>query len=221
MENAVMPSHESNPKFQPSAIPAPAEATLLLHKAASGDRQAAEQLLPLVYEQMRALAGSQFAAQPGGGQSGHTLQPTALVHEAYVRLIRAPEGGGYESRGHFMAVAAMAMRQILTDHARRKRAAKRSGGEGAERVDFTIVEATVPAQNSPGLGTKSGLDIEQLDDVLTELERLDPRRHQVVCLRFFGGLEMAEVARVIGVSLSTVEADWRSARAWLAVRLKS
>lgn len=215
------------PSHDPSAprLP-PAEATILLQKAASGDRLAAEQLLPLVYEQLRALAGSQFAAQPRGARSGHTLQPTALVHEAYVRLIRAPEGGTYESRGHFMAVAAMAMRQILTDHARRKRAAKRGGaGIGAEhsgeRVDFTIVEATVPASNSPGLGTKSGLDVEQLDDVLTELDRLDPRRHRVVCLRFFGGLEMAEVAKVIGVSLSTVEADWRSARAWLAVRLKN
>ena len=207
----------------PSRLP-PAEATLLLHKAASGDRVAAEQLLPLVYEQLRALAGSQFAAQPGGAKSGHTLQPTALVHEAYVRLIRAPEGGEYESRGHFMAVAAMAMRQILTDHARRKRAAKRGGGDLAgQRVDFTIVESTVPSSDrSPqALGTKGGLDVEQLDDVLSELERLDPRRHRVVCLRFFGGLEMSEVARIIGVSLSTVEADWRSARAWLAVRLKS
>lgn len=204
-----------------ASLPVPAEATILLQRAASGDRVAAEQLLPLVYEQLRALAGSQFAAQPNGGKGGHTLQPTALVHEAYVRLIRAPEGGEYESRGHFMAVAAMAMRQILTDHARRRRAAKRGGGSDAgERVDFTIVESTVPASNSPGLGTKSGLDVEQLDDVLSELERLDPRRHRVVCLRFFGGLEMSEVARVIGVSLSTVEADWRSARAWLAVRLR-
>lgn len=200
----------------------PADATLLLHQAASGDRLAAERLLPLVYEQLRALAGSQFAAQPGGGRGGHTLQPTALVHEAYVRLIRAPDGGGYESRGHFMAVAAMAMRQILTDHARRRRAAKRGGGDNAgQRVDFTIVESTVPAADGPGLGTKSGLDIERLDDVLSELERLDPRRHRVVCLRFFGGLQMTEVARVMDISLSTVEADWRSARAWLAVRLKA
>lgn len=200
-----------------SDLPPPREATILLHRAASGDRVAAEELLPLVYEQLRALAGSQFTGQ----SAAHTLQPTALVHEAYVRLIRAPEGGGFESRGHFMAVAAMAMRQILTDHARRKRAAKRGGGDASgERVDFTIVEATAPAPGS-GLAPKSGLDVEHLDDVLNELEKVDPRRHRVVCLRFFGGLEMGEVARVMDVSLSTVEADWRSARAWLAVKLKA
>lgn len=210
-----------------SALPHPAQATLLLQRAASGDRLAADQLLPVVYEQLRTLASNQFSTRASGAVNssqgtvpGHTLQPTALVHEAYVRLIRSPDGtqGGYESRGHFMAVAAMAMRQILADHARRKRTAKRGGD--AQRIDITFVEENIVAKSGRLGNSPAGLDVEHLDDVLAELERLDDRRHRVVCLRFFGGLEMAEVARVMDVSLSTVEADWRSARAWLAMKLK-
>jgi RNA polymerase sigma factor (TIGR02999 family) len=176
--------------------------TVMLERAVSGDREAAEALMPLVYEELRRVSGSLMHGQA----ASHTLQPTALVNEAYMRLINARDG--YANRAHFMAVAATAMRQILTDHARRKRAAKRGGG--AKAVG-DIEQVAAPSG--------AALDAVALDDALTRLEALDPRRHRVVVLRFFGGLTVEETADLLGVSRSTVEADWRSARAWLAVEL--
>lgn len=180
-----------------------AHVTLVLQRIADGDREAAEQLLPFVYDELRRMAGAAMSSQ----SKAHTLQPTALVHEAYVRLIR-PEDG-YQNRSHFMAVASMAMRQILTDHARRKRAARR-GGDG-HKVSAETVQLEGP--------DKGGVDIVALDDALSRLAELDPRRHRVVELRFFGGLSVEEVAELLDVSRSTVEADWRAARAWLAAEL--
>jgi RNA polymerase sigma-70 factor (ECF subfamily) len=179
------------------------DVTIMLDRVASGDRAAAEALMPLVYDELRRLSGSLMRSQA----TSHTLQPTALVNEAYLKLINAPEG--FHNRPHFMAVAATAMRQILTDHARRKRAAKRGGGEA--RAVGDIAQVADPAGR--------GLDPIVLDDALTKLASLDPRRHRVVELRFFGGLNVEEVADLLGVSRSTAEADWRSARAWLAVEL--
>lgn len=181
----------------------PGDVTIMLDRVATGDRDAAEALMPLVYDELRRLSGSMMSGQA----KSHTLQPTALVNEAYLKLINAPEG--FNNRAHFMAVAATAMRQILTDHARRKRAAKRGGGEVRDAGD--VEQVADPSGR--------GFDPVALDDALTKLASLDARRHRVVELRFFGGLSVDEVAGLLGVSRSTVEADWRSARAWLAVEL--
>lgn len=179
------------------------EVTLMLDRVASGDREAAEALMPLVYDELRRISGSMMKHQPGS----HTLQPTALVNEAFLRLIGAT--GGFANRMHFMAVASVAMRQILTDYARRKRAAKRGGGTA--RSTGEVEQVADP--------TGQQIDPVALDDALTKLAAMDPRRHRVVELRFFGGLTVDEAATLLGVSKSTVEADWRSARAWLAVEL--
>lgn len=182
------------------------DATVILSAAAAGDVAAAEQLLPLVYAELRALAASHLRRQ----RQDHTLQPTALVHEAFLRLIDQA-AANWKSREHFYAVAALAMRQILADHARRKRAAKRGGG-GWQRVGMEqALDAALPGID---------LDIVALDDALQALGKLDARKHRVVELRFFGGLSVDEVADVLGVSKTTVESDWRAARAWLNVELK-
>ncbi|MEZ6164178.1 MAG: sigma-70 family RNA polymerase sigma factor [Phycisphaerales bacterium] len=178
------------------------EVTVILDRVAAGDRAAAEALIPLVYDELRQISGSVMRNQA----SSHTLQPTALVNEAYLKLIRAPEG--FANRSHFLAVAATAMRQILTDHARRKRAAKRGGGA---RASGEVDQVAAPSGQA--------IDTVALDDALRRLEALDPRRHRVVELRFFAGLTVEETADLLGLSRSTVEADWRSARAWLAVEL--
>jgi RNA polymerase sigma-70 factor, ECF subfamily len=187
------------------------EATMLLQAMAGGDEAAAERLFPLVYEELRALAGSYFRHQPGN----HTLQPTALVHDAYLRMI---DQSGWNNRAHFMAVAATAMRQILTDHARRRNADKR-GGEW-EKVGFDAA-LDQEAPQGGGTGGDGELDLVALDEVLTKLEGLDARKHRVVELRFFGGLKVEEVAEVMGISKTTVESEWRAARAWLGVELKN
>ena len=182
-------------------------ATQVLEALAGGDAGAADRLLPLVYDELRALAASYFARQA----VGHTLQPTALVHEAYLKLA----GGGnaqWESRAHFFAVAARAMRQILMNHARDKAAAKRGGG----RQRITLDEGVTPAGN----GDRE-LDLLALDDALSQLSRLSERQATVVELRFFGGLTIAEAAHVLGVGTTTVEDDWHLARAWLGRELRA
>src|SRR5262249_39597686 len=159
-----------------------------------------ERLLPVVYAELRALAGAYFRAQP----IDHTLQPTALVHDAYIRMINqtSPHWNG---RSHFMAVAATAMRQILTDHARRKKADKRGGEWEKVGLDVAIArESGTPNED---------LDIVALDEALQKLRLLDDRKHRIVELRFFGGLSVDDVANVLGVSKTTVESDWRAARA--------
>jgi RNA polymerase sigma-70 factor (ECF subfamily) len=182
---------------------ASSDATQVLAELGRGDQAAAERLLPLVYGELRALAGSYFRQQ----RPDHTLQPTALVHEAFVRLIDLT-GAAWKDRAHFFAVAAMAMRQILTDHARRQRAAKRGGDW--ERI--SLDQAIVPPEGGD-------IDIVALDDVLTRLAELDARKHRIVELRFFGGLSVEEVAGVLEVSKTTVESEWRAARAWLSLEL--
>ncbi len=171
-----------------------------------GDPAAAEQLLPLVYEELRALAASFFARQA----PGHTLQPTALVHEAYFRLARN-ENIEWESRAHFMAVAASAMRQILINHARDKGAAKRGGGRQRVTLDENVM---------PGSGADRELDLLAIDQALQKLADLSERQARIVELRFFSGLTIAEAAHVLGVGTTTVEDDWQLAKAWLARELK-
>lgn len=174
-------------------------------ETASGEPadEAATEMMALVYDELRALAGGYFRMQP----DNHTLQPTALVHEAFLRLAQA-DASKFRGREHFFAVAATAMRQILTSHARKRYAAKRGGG--AKQV--TLTNLVIP--DGP-----SSLDVVELDRVLSELERLNERQARLVEYRFFGGLTIPEIANVLEISVTTAEKDWRRARAWLASEL--
>ncbi len=180
------------------------EVTRLLSEVAAGRDTAVGSLLSLVYDELRGLAGDIFRVQ----SPGHTLQPTALVHEAFVKLVGAREVA-VESRAHFFALAAKAMRQILTDHARRRRAEKRGGNR-----------AQVTLSDVDGVGQAEKLDISVLDDALRRLAAMDERQYKIVELRFLGGLTHEEAAGVLDVSVSTVEREWRMARAWLRRELK-
>jgi RNA polymerase sigma-70 factor, ECF subfamily len=184
-------------------VPVPGEATLMLMELNRGESAAAARLMPLVYGELRALASDYFRGQ----RPDQTLQPTALVHEAYLKLVDQSTVA-WKDRAHFFAVAATAMRQVLIDRARRRAAQKRGG----KRERLQLEDADTPARAQP-------IDLVALDDALRQLESLDARMARIVELRFFGGLGVDETARVLGVSTSTVEADWRGARAWLAVEL--
>ncbi len=172
--------------------------TVVLRAIADGDEQAAAELLPLVYEELRSLARSRM----GQLAPGQTLQPTALVHEAYLRVVGDADPG-WDGRGHFFAAAAQAMRQIIVEQARRKAAVKHGGGRA--RVD--LAEAT-PVIEPP---TDQVL---ALDETLKDLEKHSPRKAELVTLRYFGGLTMEEAAAALGVSVGTVERDWRYVKAW-------
>ncbi|HEY3244705.1 MAG TPA: sigma-70 family RNA polymerase sigma factor [Phycisphaerae bacterium] len=177
--------------------------TQVLDAARQGDRQAAADLLPLVYEELRSLARARMARL----KPGETLQPTALVHEAYLRVVGSTDPG-WDSRGHFFAAAAQAMRNILVDQARRK-ASLKHGGAG-ERYDLHDAELLIEPPSD---------DILALDEALTELERTDPRKARVVMLHHFGGLTLEETAATLGVSVPTVQREWRFTRALLFARL--
>ncbi len=158
-------------------------------------------LLADVYAELRRLATSYFRRQP----SAHTLQPTALVHEAWLRLAKQSEGT-WRGREHFLAVAATAMRQILTDYARRRGAAKRGGD---------LARVTLSDASSEALGAGQLVDVIALDAALIKLADLNPRHHRLVEMRVFGGLTVAEASTVLGVSPRTLDADWRFVKAWL------
>jgi RNA polymerase sigma factor (TIGR02999 family) len=175
--------------------------THLLESAQKGDRQAAADLLPLVYDELRKLA----AAKMAGEAQGHTLDATALVHEAYLRLVG---GQLFESRSHFMRAAAEGMRRILVDHARKRNAAKRGGGK---RVAFS--EAKVQADELDS-------DLEALDEALTRLAALQPKVAELVQLRYFGGLTIPEAATLLEIAPRTADAWWAYARGWLATELR-
>jgi RNA polymerase sigma factor (TIGR02999 family) len=177
----------------------PGTATQLLLAWGNGDRNALDQMLPLVYEELHRLAASYL----GRERADHTLQPTALVHEAYLRLINQHHVN-WQNRAQFLGVAASMMRRILVNHARDRAAAKR-GGE-RERVSLSLVD---------GASGASDVDLIALEDALYRLATLDERKARVVELRFFGGLSMDEIAEVLEVSRSTVEREWSFARAWL------
>jgi RNA polymerase sigma factor (TIGR02999 family) len=173
--------------------------TGLLQAFEAGDPKAAERLLPLVYSELRKLGRSMMAKTP----PGNTLQATALVHEAYMRLV-GKDDPGWNSRGHFFAAAAEAMRRILVEQARRKAAAKHGGGQ--QRIDADDVELAVDGPTD---------DILALDEALERLRAHDERKARVVQLRYFAGLTIEETAKVLGISEPTVERDWRFARAML------
>jgi RNA polymerase sigma factor (TIGR02999 family) len=185
--------------------PAPDKVTLLLRQAASGNRKALDEITPLVYNELRRRAHARMLNE----RPGHTLQATALAHEVFLRLVDQ-ERAEWLDRAHFFAIASQAMRRILVDHARKKRAAKRGGG--GTRVTFNE-ELPTPVGKD--------VDVEKLHDALEELAELDPRQSRVVELRFFGGLTEEEIAEILQVSIGTVKRDWRTARAWLSHELAS
>ncbi|MGD9689218.1 MAG: ECF-type sigma factor [Phycisphaerales bacterium] len=185
----------------------PQDVTVLVEAATRGDRLAAEQLLPVVYEELRRLAESQLGREP----AGHTLQPTALVHEAYLRLLGGQAGDEvkWDGRGHFFASAARAMRHILVERARRYAAAKRGGDRRREALDSRVGTIAVDSKGA------EPVDLVALDRALDELQRRDEMQHDVVMLRYFAGLSIEQAAAALGVSAATVKNKWSFARAWL------
>jgi RNA polymerase sigma factor (TIGR02999 family) len=176
------------------------DVTRLLDAARAGDRQAANQLLPLVYDELRKLAAAKMAAEA----PGHTLSATALVHEAYLRLVGDQH---FDGRGHFFAAAAEAMRRILVDQARRKGRLKHGGGH--QRVKFPVDLTTATADD----------DLLCVDEVLDQLAAADPQAADLVRLHVYAGLTIDEAATAVGVSPRTAYRDWQFARAWMARRL--
>ena len=186
------------------AMPEPGRVTQVLKAVEDGDPHAAEELLPCVYAELRTLARSLMAKAP----PGNTLQPTALVHQAYLRIVDNQDPG-WNSRGHFFAAAARAMRRILVEQARRKAAVKHGGGQRRVDSDDTDLRIEPPSE-----------DVLALDEALERLSQLDERKARVVELRYLVGLDIAETAQVLGVSEPTVERDWRFARAFLYDQLE-
>jgi len=179
--------------------------TQLLVKWGEGDKAALEQLMPLVYSELRRLARNYLRRE----RPDHTLQPTALVNEAYLKLIDQ-KNARWQNRAQFYGVAAQMMRRILVDHARQNKAAKRGG---SERQRLSITSAGEP-------GEKPDLDLLALHEALKELKSFDPQQERIVELKFFGGLSIEETAEVMGVGHATIERDWKMARAWLRRKLE-
>ncbi len=177
------------------------EVTRILSAIEAGDPDAAAQLLPLVYDKLRELAARKMAQE----KPGHTLQATALVHEAYVRLVDADEARNWDSRGHFFAAAAEAMRRILIEESRRRKSLKRGG-------DLVRVELDDAAQECAFVVSD---DLLALDDALTKLAEVDTAAAKLVQLRYFAGLTVQEAAEALGVSIRTANRNWAFARAWL------
>src|SRR5262245_9806745 len=180
--------------------PVRSDATRLLDAAAAGDPHAAGQLLPLVYDELRRLAAQRLAHE----RAGHTLQPTALVHEAYLRLVGGGDEENWNSRGHFFAAAAEAMRRILVEAARRRRAAKHGGGRTREELDADLVAAAQPRE-----------DLLALDEALDKLAATNRPAAELVQLRYFAGLTLPDAAEALGMAPRTAGRLWAYARAWL------
>jgi RNA polymerase sigma factor (TIGR02999 family) len=181
------------------ASPDQSQVTEILRAVSAGDSQAVNRLIPLVYEELRSMAKGYMQRE----SKGHTLQPTALVNEVFIKLVDQ-DRVNWRGRSHFFAVCAQAMRRVLVDHARTKHRAKRGGGERPISLDEKLV-----------ISQERTEDLLALDDALNKLARLDPRQAKIVELRFFGGLTVQETAEVLGVSNRTVENEWTMVRAWL------
>ena len=175
------------------------DVTQLLHSWSHGNREALADLLPLVYDELRRLASSYMRFEA----PGHTLQATALVHEAYMKLITQRDVS-WKSRAHFFGIAAQMIRRILVDHIRATRAQKRGSGFAALSLDEAL-----------GVGEKKNWEIIALDDALKTLAKVDPQQARIVELRFFAGLSIEETASIVGISPATVKRDWVTAKAWL------
>ena len=181
------------------------EVTQLLVAASNGDRQALDEMLPLVYAELRRLAGGYLRDERGD----HTLQPTALVHEAYLRLVNQ-RSVDWKNRAHFMGVAAQMMRRILVNHAEGKKAEKRGGGAEKITLDHAV-----------GAFEERDLDVLAVDLALARLATIDERKARIIELRFFAGLTTPEIAEVLGISTATIERDYTFARAWLHRELRA
>jgi RNA polymerase sigma-70 factor, ECF subfamily len=179
------------------------EVTALLEELRLGRRQALDRLMPLVYRELRRIAGKQMRAE----RPDHTLQPTALVHEAFLRLVNQSHAD-WQNRAHFFALAAQLMRRLLVDHARRRRAGKRG-------IATTLTEGVLRC------GPNQTDEILAVDEVLKRLAALNPRQAQVVELRYFGGLSVEETAEALGIATRTVKLDWAMAKGWMKSRLSS
>ncbi len=180
-------------------MPEKHDVTILLRELSERDGRAPEQLLPLVYEELRKLAQGYLQNE----RKGHTLQATALVHEAYIRLVDW-ENVTWQNRAHFFAVAAQLMRRILVDHARERKAEKRGGGQQRLALDEAV-----------SYPTRREIDLIALDDALTALAKLDKTQAEIVELRFFGGLTINETAHTLNTSPATIKREWTVAKAWL------
>jgi RNA polymerase sigma factor (TIGR02999 family) len=178
------------------------EVTRILNQIQQGDPHAASQLLPRVYDELRQLAAQKMLQE----KPGQTLQATALVHEAYLRLVGKGEGRRWDSRGHFFAAAAEAMRRILVENARRKRSRKRGGDRDQQNVDPDDLPLEAPGDP---------LEVLAIHEALDRLSMKSPRRAELVKLRYFLGCTMAETAQILGIALATAEEDWTYARVWL------
>jgi RNA polymerase sigma factor (TIGR02999 family) len=182
----------------------PANVTQLLQAWGSGDREAIDKLFPAVYEELRRQARRHLRAE----RANHTLQATALVNEAYIKLVDQRQAQ-WQNRAHFFGIAAQAMRRILVDHARGRRAAKRGGS--AVQVSLEVAQDVAEASN---------VDLMDLDQALTRLSALDPQQARIVELRYFSGMSIEETAGALGISPATVKRDWSMARAWLRRELE-
>lgn len=180
------------------------DVTQILGQIEAGELSATDELLPLVYDELRRLASVRMAQEP----KDQTLQATALVHEAYLRLVGSPNGQSWQSRRHFFATAAEAMRRILIDRARQRGSLKRGGDR--QRVDLEAVAVCAD---------DGGIDLLDLNDALDALQACDPRAAEVVKLRYFAGLTIPEVAELLGISVGTAKNDWNYARCWLRAEL--
>ncbi len=181
----------------------PANITLLLHAASLGDPADAERLAQAIYGDLERLAAAQLRRE----RTDHTLNPTALVHEAYIRLVNQRDAQ-WNDRLHFFSIAARVIRRVLTDHARERNALKRGGGNHPIRI-----EHHEPAD------TPRDIDLIALDEALAQLATLSERQARIVELRFFGGLSVTEIAEALSIGARTVDREWRAARAWLALQL--
>ena len=179
--------------------------TQLLIDWSKGDQAALEKLMPLVYDELRRLASNYLRRE----RASHTLQPTALVNEAYLKLIDQRHAK-WQNRAHFFGISAQLMRRILVDHARQREAAKR-GGSDLQRLSITSAETVIK---------RPEIDLLALNEALDELAEMDPQQGRIVELKFFGGLSIEETAEVLGISHATVERDWKMARAWLRRQLE-
>ena len=186
-------------------MPSPENVTELLVDWSKGDQNALEKLMPLVYSELRRLAGNYLRRE----RQNHTLQPTALVNEAYLKLIDQRRAK-WQNRAQFYGVAAQLMRLILVDHARAHQAAKR-GGSDQQRLSITSAHAIADTPE---------VDVLAVHEALEDLKQFDPQQERIVELRFFGGLSIEETAEVLGVGHATVERDWKIARAWLRQKLE-
>ena len=211
IEGRIVPNTAENNDFasQPPDPSVMNEITLVLQSISRGDSECADKLLELVYEQLRALARSRMKQEPCGG-AGMTLDATALVHEAYLRVAGYDEDGRprvWQNRGHFFGAAALAMRRILVERARQRRRLKHGGGR--DRVELNAEQ--IPSQKAEYDRT----DLVALDEALTYLEQIDARKAKIVSLRYFAGLSIDETAAAMDLSPATIKNEWAFARAWL------